>query len=482
MTFGNEILHAASNFVHHAESAAAGAAHALLNEVETDLKAGAHQVQLFGEGVLTGAILNPINGVEQIINNVAGTHLPPLELTNQEEVNHSIAGKIGIVGGTILDFVLTDGAAGAVMGVEAGSVASLAVAGAVQGGILTPSDSGKTGGAFFIDRIENAAIDAATFATMGGIAGKLGSAYQPGAALGTRMLESATINGIGGAAGGVVNSEGTAILKEGRLATEAELRSAVLQGGAMGAGFGAGTVALEAAVGAARGPVKPGDDIRARLNRGYNNPDQVAGQIDIKSNVSQEFLNNVAGTMDRFPDQVRRFMVDENLRVQIAKQVTDVNPALKGQHPNGWSGGTWENAEGYYYPTDGAVVTEYKLDNANRLVRSDRVQGVARHEIGHGIDDHLTPFTNNQTSMSQTPEFQAAWSADVAKIPPSELSRLEYYIQATNKTPGRGASEAFADLFAAINGGSANAEESAYIMKMFPRTTSVIRRTLPTLP
>lgn len=478
MTFGNEIFHAATDFVHHAE----GAAHALLDEVETDLKAAGHQVQLFGEGVLTGAVLNPINGVEQIINNVAGTHLPPLELTNQEEVNHSIAGKIGIVGGTILDFVLTDGAAGAVMGVEAGSMASLAVAGAVQGGILTPSDSSKTGGAFFLDRVENAAIDAATFATMGGIAGKLGSAYEPGAALTTRMFESAAINGIGGAAGGIVNAEGTTLLKEGRFATKEELESAAWQGGAMGAGFGAGTVALEAAVGVARGPVKPGDDIRARLNRGYNNPDQVAGQIDIKTPVSQEFLNNVAGTIDRFPDQVRRFMVDQDLRVQVGKQVTDINPTLKGQHPNGWAGGTWENAEGYYYPTDGAVVTEYRVNNAGRLVRSDRVQSVARHEIGHGIDDLMTPFTNNQIKMSQTPDFQAAWSADIAKLSPSDLTKLEYYIQASNPTPGRGASEAFADLFAAVNGGSANPQETAYIMKMFPRTTVLMRKTLPTLP
>ncbi len=484
MTFWNEVSHVASGVVHGVEDVAVSAAHEFVREANTlysVVKEVDHQAMLLGEGVVTGALLNPINGIEQIVNNVAGTHLPPLEFSNQDEVNHSIAGKVGIVGGTIAAFVLTDGAAGAALGVEAGSIASLAVAGAVQGGILTPSDSTKTGGAFFLDRIENAAIDAASFAAMGGVAGKLGALYEPGAALTTRMAESAFINGVGGGVGGLVTAESTAVLKEGRLANTDELVDAVGHGTVFGAGFGAGTVALEAAAQAYKGPLRPGDDVRARLNRGYDNPDQVAARIEVKGEVSGEFINQVAGTMDKFADDVHRFMGDQDLPVRVGKQVTDINPALKGQHPDGWVGGTWENAEGFYQSGEGVGLAEYVVNSKGNLVRSKRVQGATRHEIGHGIDDMLTPFSGN-ARWSQSPEFTTAWSADVAQLTPAQQARFDYFIQAHNPIPGRGPSEAFADLFAAINGGSANQSETNIIMQLFPRTTQVIRQKITKLP
>jgi hypothetical protein len=205
-----------------------------------------HQVELFGEGVVTGAILNPINGVEQIVNHVAGTNLPPIEFTNQNEVNHSIAGQLGMATGMVADVVLTDGVAAPLMGVEAGSVASLAVTGAIQGGIFTPSDDTKTGGSFFLDRVENAGIQAATFATMGGVASRL-SGLTGGFAstLPSRALASALTNGVGGAAAGVVSAEGNA-LKHGQFATVDELAGSVGRNALFGAGFGAASSVLGA--------------------------------------------------------------------------------------------------------------------------------------------------------------------------------------------------------------------------------------------
>jgi len=484
MTVWNEVSHFASGFAQGIEDAAQGAAHELSREAHAaydGLKVVGHQAELLGEGVVTGAIFNPINGVEQIVNSVAGTHLPALEFTNQEEVNHSIAGKIGMVAGTIVDFVVTDGAAGALMGVEAGSVASLAVAGAIQGGILSPSDSNKTGGAFLLDRIENAAIDAGTFAVMGGVAGKLGAFAQPAAPLGTRMLQAAIANGAGGGAGGLVTAEGTAILKEGRLASVDEVASSVFTGTAFGAGFGAGTVALEAGVQAWKGPLKAGDDVRPRLNRGYDNPDQVAAQIDVKSEVSQKFINQVADTMDNLPDDTRRFITDENLRVRVAKQVTDLDPSMKGQRPGGWDSGTWDNAEGYYWRNDGAVVSEYLENDQGAMVKSDRIPGVTRHEIGHGVDDMLQRYSTNLKQFSGNPEFEAAWNADWMAMPQNTaIHDMWYYIQADK--PGRGPSEAFADLFAAVNGGAANQSQTEAILSHFPRTTKVIQDILNNLP
>ncbi len=485
-TIWNSIKDVANDVVDGAEYVAAGAANKLMaevNDIYDGAKTVAHQAELLGKGVVTGVVLNPINGIGQIVNNIAGTELPPLEFTNQAEVNDSIAGKVGIVAGTIGTFVLTSGAASALIGLEAGGLASLTIAGAVQGGIFTPSDKSKTGGAFFMDRAENAAIEAVSMAVMGGVAGRLGHLYDPAAGLGTRMVQSATINGIGGGVGGLVTSETTAVLKEGRLATGGEVVLSVAQGTIFGAGFGAGTVGLEAAVQAAKGPLKPGDDIRPRLNRGFENPDQVAAQIDIKSEVSQKFVNQVAGTMDKLPEGTRRFMTDENLRVRVAKQVTDLDPTMKGQRPGGWNSGTWDNAEGYYWRKDGAVVSEYMQNNNGALVKSNRIPGVTRHEIGHGIDDMLQRYSKNLQKFSGNPEFEAAWKADYSKIPTNIATKdnMWYYLQLTTD-PKRGASEAFADLFASINGGAANASETQMLLRYFPRTTKVIQDVLSKLP
>lgn len=473
MSIWDNVSDVTSGVLHGFELVAEGATNRFQDEV--------HQIQLFGQGMITGAILNPVNGVEQIINNVAGTELPPLEFSNQKEVNNSLAGKIGMVGGTIATFVLTDGAAGALLGVEAGSIATLAVAGAVQGGVFTPSDNSKRGGDFFLDRIGNAAIDAATFAVMGGVAGKLGHLYEPAAGLTTRMAQSAFINGVGGAASGLVNSEATAIIKEGRLANIEEVGNAVITGTAFGAGFGAGTVALEAAVQAAKGPLKPGDDVRSRLNRGFENPDQVAKQIDVKSEVSQRFVNQVADTMDKLPQDVRRFISDENIRVRAVKQVTDMDPGLKGVKPEGWNSGTFENADGMYRRDMGAVVSEYRLNDNGVVVKSDRIPGTTRHEIGHGVDDLLQKYSKKASRFSQEPTFKNAHFDDWTKLPVAQQTDdFWYFINGYNEKAGRG--EAFAELFSGVTGGSTNTKATQEVMNAFPKTTQVVREKLNNLP
>src|ERR1700730_18435042 len=103
MGLWGDITSVGEHALHFAEDVATSASNELSNEAHTLMKGAeivGHQAELFGEGVVTGALLNPINGVEQLVNHVAGTNLPPLEFTNQDEVNHSIAGKIGMVAGT----------------------------------------------------------------------------------------------------------------------------------------------------------------------------------------------------------------------------------------------------------------------------------------------------------------------------------------------------------------------------------------------
>jgi len=213
-----------------------------------------HQALLFGEGVVTGAILNPVNAIDQIVNHVTGWKLPELALTNQAEVNDSWAGKIGIVGGTIVDFVATDGAVSGVLGLEAGGMASLAITGAVQGGILTPSKSGESGGHFVLDRLKAAAVDSVTFATMAGVAGAVAGAAGGGSAIAAEATESAVTqttsvasrvltqsasNAVGGGVSGIVQAEGNSLLNKGKLASSTDLAQEVVTSTAFGGAFGA---------------------------------------------------------------------------------------------------------------------------------------------------------------------------------------------------------------------------------------------------
>jgi hypothetical protein len=445
------------------------------HEIEHVAQVAGKQVELFGEGVVTGALLNPINGVEQLVNHIAGTHLPPLEFSNQAEVNNSIAGKIGMVAGTVADFVLTDGAVSAVGGLEAGSALSLGITGAIQGGIFTPSDPSKTGGNFFLDRVENAAIDGVSFAAMGGVAGKVtGLIGDVGSNTAVKVLVSAESNAVGGAVGGAITAEGNA-LKQGRFATAQELHDQVGKGAAFGAAFGAAMTGLQSAVDAFRAPVQPGDALLPRVPRSVDDPQQIADLVDIRSDVSGRFFNNISKSIDDLPDSVRKLLQDSNTKIVLGGKITDYNPSLAGVKPPGWHGGTWDNAEGLFdWGTNEAVVAESRLDpSVNDIVRSTREAAVARHEIGHAVDHDLGTFSQSQT-------FQDAYQQDLAQIPQNLRARLDYYIQPSN--PVGGAMEAFADLFASLHGGAANVSDTRLIMKWFPKTAEVIKQRIAALP
>jgi hypothetical protein len=139
-----------------------------------------HQGKLLGEGVVTGAILNPINGVTELINHTtdlldhnAGTHISELQFGNQQEVDNSIAGKIGETVGAIGDYaalsLATGGIAGAVglTGIAADMV-NFGVAGALSGGVFSPTGDSESNADFFEARAEGFAI--------GGVSGAVGAA------------------------------------------------------------------------------------------------------------------------------------------------------------------------------------------------------------------------------------------------------------------------------------------------------------------
>jgi hypothetical protein len=144
-----------------------------IDTIRHDASVVGHQGTLLAEGLLTGAVLNPINGTTQLMNRILPTHIKELRLDNQQEVDNSIAGKIGETAGSIADFAALSLATGGIAGAAgltgvAADMISLGSAGALSGAVFSPSDDKDSNVNFFKARAEGAAI--------GGISSLLGVA------------------------------------------------------------------------------------------------------------------------------------------------------------------------------------------------------------------------------------------------------------------------------------------------------------------
>lgn len=231
-----------------------------------------HEGNLLAEGLVSGIALNPINGLTQLSNNVLGTHFGKLQFANQKEVDNSIAGKVGEFAGGAIDFIaisaLTGGAADVAMGAGAAADATgLAAAGAIQNGLLTPTETTDKGASFVVDRLESAMLGAGT-AVLGGEAGKLSSTLSINAGGSLNEIETViasgviggTVNGGAGALGGAATAEVNSLTRNHRLATIEEITDAALPAALQGAVVGASASMVSAGkADAARAGTHPHD-------------------------------------------------------------------------------------------------------------------------------------------------------------------------------------------------------------------------------
>ncbi|MFN8553798.1 MAG: hypothetical protein U0103_20180 [Candidatus Obscuribacterales bacterium] len=191
----------------------------------------------FVQGLYDTAIQQPLDGVRQLLGGHVERH---------DESNSSIAYKAGGMAGFILDFTalsrLTGGAADKLMGESAAGIFSsqavrsgtkMALAGGLYGGVFTPSAEDKS---LLQGRLENAAVNGVTFATMGSAGRALEDAklfYS------NPFVSKIGNNAIAGAAGGLVNTVGNTYFTEHRMASASELASGAGEFALFGAGFGA---------------------------------------------------------------------------------------------------------------------------------------------------------------------------------------------------------------------------------------------------
>jgi hypothetical protein len=187
---------------------------------------------------------------------------------------------------------------------------------------------------------------------------------------------------------------------------------------------------------------------------------------------SKEFVDNMRSEVDHFPPGVRKLLADKGMTVMVTDAMVDGAPDLKGEHPRGWPPGTtFANEDGAFRPDQRLIMVAETFEEVNgKIVRSDRAGGVLRHETGHAVDAALDNY-------SQEKEFKAAYDKDVTTMPADVKKKLDYLLQAD----GAGEQECFAEVFAALNGGSANASQTALILQNFPTVADLLRKKLATL-
>jgi hypothetical protein len=430
-------------------------------------KALFQQSMLLAQGAVSGAVFDPINAVEQIVGKMTGMQPPHLEFSNQKEVDASTAGKIGEIGGSVLSFVMTEGGVSIAAGAARGSLTSLGLTGALQGGVLRESDNKKEGLGFVKDRLQNACIDIATFVTMGG-ASKTFAPFVDGTCgtftgrVGTAMVR----DGLAGVAGGAASAEATAIIKEGRLATKREMHDSMKSNALFGMGMGAFNEAIISAAEARNPGIRQPQLTEAERTASRS---QLQNMVKVEPSVSPEFVQKTMGALQNVHETHLLRMQQDGVKIRLIPSIRETFPQMVKDQPRGhWFLSTWDSIDGFYHPLSREVVIAEKSKRIYwpEPVASGRTDGVARHELGHGLDDALKePSLRKQA-------FVDAHSADVAQIPPLWKVRLDYYIQAPYLQSGR--SEAFADLFAVLHGGPCNRGEGRILRQYFPRTLRVL--------
>jgi predicted GH43/DUF377 family glycosyl hydrolase len=204
----------------------------------SQLQTVADTVTDFGKGFVQTAVETPWNGVVQLLNEIPGVKLKEFHSVKSADKNNfaeSLGEKAGaiaeLVGVTLATkfgvksaFKLT-GALEKRAVVQAGT---FGLAGAINGGVFTPSEGHDH---LLTARFKQGSIQAGTFATMSFISAVLGGGFE--GSLGKQI----SVNAAGGAVGGATSALLTEGLMHHRLASKEQIESEASTYAAFGAVF-----------------------------------------------------------------------------------------------------------------------------------------------------------------------------------------------------------------------------------------------------
>lgn len=192
-----------------------------------------------------------------------------------------------------------------------------------------------------------------------------------------------------------------------------------------------------------------------------------------KMDCSDEHAKHVKDAADSLPSNIKNFLAKRGYhyiaadKTKAALESLGVDTSIPPRgYPPGW---TWDNVDGTVDKGHHKIIVSEHL-KSGPWVKNERVEGVLRHETGHAIDHELGDY-------SHSPEFTKTFAAEVAKMPKAVRDRIGYLLQ-----PGyAGYEEAFAEVFAVINGGGAREQWSKVLEANCPQTIALMKKKLSTL-
>jgi hypothetical protein len=188
---------------------------------------------------------------------------------------------------------------------------------------------------------------------------------------------------------------------------------------------------------------------------------------------TEAHFEQVKEIIGRLPPNIQQFMRNHHVRVVATNKVIDERPDAQGVRPRGWTRYSWESADASYDKSTNRVLAGDKYLVVKTWQHSYRVDSVVRHETGHSIDHNMGDFSHNN------PGFIAAYNKEAKTIPDSDESVLNYVLQDGDS----GREEAFAEMFADINGRSVAGGPAVQFLieKYFPDTITVVRNAMRSL-
>lgn len=218
-----------------------------------------------------------------------------------------------------------------------------------------------------------------------------------------------------------------------------------------------------------------GPQVAAAAARYLDDLPAFAPAARIVGEVGEDFRLAVADALLSIPDPVRLAVDRAGYQVVVGRTLVEIAPRLAGRPVPGQAGVIWDQIDGATLVDERMVVIgEFGLDvRTGRLVAtgSVRAKAVLRHEHGHAID--------LAAGLSRSEEFMVAYRADVARInalraageiSPDDLRDVDYLLL----VPPRGPEEAFADLFASLDGvGTAS---YIHVADWMPTSARAVRR------
>lgn len=194
--------------------------------------------------------------------------------------------------------------------------------------------------------------------------------------------------------------------------------------------------------------------------------------FDIKPGVSPQFIAEIKADAQALPTPWKNMLARAGYRITISKTLTDSVPAAKNQQVRGYKQTmTWNQVFGMFDRLGHRVVMAEKAhsadsSNAPLVTLDDHAirAGIVRHEFGHAIDDRVGYGSHSAL-------FKSAYDKGLSRLTDPEKKMLNYYLQ-----PGSaGREEAFAEMFAALNGPACDPSSDEVLRRKFPEAMKLVR-------